>query len=105
MRAYILFTATGAVVVMTKKYSIRNSQVLKSLGAHGIGKFVAHRIPIELAKKRYASHFDTVIHDPRQATDLKILEDDGEKVFKMFKFSDIGPAIYHEPGKLVKARA
>ena len=56
--------------------------------AKGIEKFVAHEVPLELAQARYGGHFNTVERDLRQADDLRVLDFDGQRAFRLFRFAE-----------------
>ncbi|MFW5860892.1 MAG: hypothetical protein ACOCWZ_01470, partial [Spirochaetota bacterium] len=62
----------------------------------GISKFIAYEIPVEEAKQKYAGHFDVVIQDLHESDDLRILDYDGNRAFKMYSFSELGNPYLHE---------
>ncbi|MFC1671462.1 cytosolic protein, partial [Spirochaetota bacterium] len=64
--------------------------------AKGISKFIAYEVSIEEAKNRYGGHFDIVIRDLRETDDLRILDYDGSRAFKMFSFKELGEPFMHE---------
>ena len=95
-KAYLLFTGGGPLVILTSYDSVENPELIKKLSSKGINKFVAHELSLELAKKRYYGHFGIVCEDLRQTDDLRILDYNGHRAFGLFKFSELGPAIYKE---------
>lgn len=97
MKAYLLFTDTGPIVILTSYDSIRDPELVSRLEAKGVKKFVAHELPLSLVKERYETHFDMVINNPEETDALRILEYEGERAFKMFSFDELGSPIYHEP--------
>jgi len=97
MKAYFLFTAGGPLIILTSYESVTSPQLLARLAAKGIDKFVASEIPIELAMSRYSAHFDAVCRDLHESDDLRILDYNGQRAFKSFGFSELGPPVYHEP--------
>jgi len=99
MKAFLLFTATGAIVILTNCNSIKDPRLIKRLESKSINKFVAHKLPLADVKQLYESHYDTVINNPSETDELRILEYDGERVFNMFSFKILGPATYYEPVK------
>lgn len=97
MKTALLFTGTGPIVVATSFGSLEDPKVLESLKSKGIPKFLAYEVPAELVAQRFGGHFDAVMHDVHETDDLRILEDDGERAFNMFKFSELGQTpIVHE---------
>jgi hypothetical protein len=97
MKAFMLFTGSGPLVVLTSHASATDPGLLAKLQAKGIEKFVAHEVPLELARARYGGHFDAVERDLRQADDLRVLDFDGQRVFRLFRFTELGPPLAHEP--------
>jgi hypothetical protein len=71
--------------------------LLRKLSAKGIEKFLAYQIPITLAKQRYAAHFDVVSADLSETDDLRVLDFDGTRAFRLFRFHEMGSPIAHEP--------
>lgn len=56
-----------------------------------------HEIPLELARERYHGHFQHPEHDLHESDDLPVIDYNGERAFKLFKRSEFGPEILHEP--------
>ena len=71
--------------------------VIAMLSKKGIDKFIAYEIPIAVAEQRYGMDFSVVKGDLRETDDLRVLDEDGEHAFKLFRFDEIGPAIMYEP--------
>jgi hypothetical protein len=101
MKAYFMFTAGGPLVVLTSFDSIVNPDLLKKLTSKGIGKFIAHEVPVESAKAKYGMHFDIVLQDLHESDDFRILDYSGERAFKNFQLKELGPPIYFEEEGLI----
>lgn len=101
MKAYMLITGSGAIVILTSHDSILDAGLLKKLTSKGIEKFIAYEIPIGLAEKRYGAHFALVQGDVRETDDLRVLDYDGSRAFKLFRFGELGPPMLHEPSGMV----
>jgi hypothetical protein len=84
MNAFFLFTGGGSLVIMTSYSSVEDPALLRKLGAKGIEKFLAYQIPITLAKERYGTHFDIVSADLSESDDLRVLDFDGTRAFRLF---------------------
>ena len=97
MKAYLLMTGSGPIVVLTSHASMLDIAVMAMLSEKGIDKFIAYEIPIAVAEQRYGMHFSVVKGDLRETDDLRVLDEDGEHAFKLFRFDEIGPAIMYEP--------
>jgi hypothetical protein len=96
MKSYFLFTINGPIVVLTSYDSIVHPDLIQRISAKGINKFIAHEIPLELAKARYGMHFDTVCRNLHESDDLRVLDYSGERAYKTFKFKELGSPIYYE---------
>lgn len=101
MNAIMLLTGEGTLVILTSHPSPTDPALLAKLAGKGIEKFVAHEIPLELARERYAQHFDTVADDLREADDLRVLDYSGNRAFKLFSLRELGPVIECEDGQVV----
>ena len=97
MKVYFLFTGSGPLVIATSYSSIEEPALIAKLEAKGIAKFVAHEIPLEVAKERYHGHFQLAEVDLHETNDLRVIDYNGQRAFKLFKLSDFGPEILHEP--------
>ncbi|OGO21029.1 MAG: hypothetical protein A2144_11005 [Chloroflexi bacterium RBG_16_50_9] len=96
MKAYILFTVTGPLVVLTSYDSIDDPELLEKWKAKGLTKFIAYEVSLESAMVKYGKHFDIVCHDLRESDDLRVLDYSGERAFRNWSFKELGSAIYHE---------
>jgi hypothetical protein len=97
MKAFMLFTGSGPLVVLTSHDAITDPALLGKFAAKGIDKFIAHEIPLALARERYGGHFEVVLRDLHESDDLRILDYNGERAFRLFRLAEIGPPILHEP--------
>ncbi|HMB20159.1 MAG TPA: hypothetical protein VKQ10_03755 [Spirochaetota bacterium] len=96
MKAGLLLTGNGALIYLTSHESFMNEQLTRKFESKGISKFIAYEIPVGEAKQRYAAHFDVVIRDLHESDDLRILDYDGNRAFKMFSFGELGDPYLHE---------
>jgi len=97
MKSFLLMTGSGPLIILTSHDSIENSILLDKLLAKGIEKFIAYEVPFELAKQRYGGHFTIVANDLHETDDLRMLDYNGDRVFRLFSFSELGKAHIHEP--------
>lgn len=96
MNAFLLMTGSGPLVILTSHTSIEDRSLLAKLHAKGIYKFIAYRVPEELARERYGGHYHVVVNDLHETDDLRVLDYNGERAFQMFRFSELGEARTHE---------
>ncbi|NNG12727.1 MAG: hypothetical protein HKM88_05685 [Halobacteria archaeon] len=98
MKVFMLYTGSGPMVIQTSHENIEDLALLEKLGAKGVEKFIAFQIPYELAEQRYGGHFAVVKNDLGETDDLRVLDYNGERAFKLFRFDELGEEIRHEPG-------
>ncbi len=96
MKTYMLITGSGPIVVLTSHDSILDTTLIEKLAIKGIEKFMAYEIPTALAEKRYGAHYALVRGDLRETDDLRVLDYDGSRAFKLFRFGELGPPLLHE---------
>jgi hypothetical protein len=97
MKTFLLITGSSPLVILTSHGSIENSVLLEKLLSKGIDKFIAYEVPFDIARQRYGWHFNVVANDLHETDDLRILDYNGERAFKLFSFSELGDAHLHEP--------
>jgi hypothetical protein len=96
MKAGLIFTGTGPLVVLTSYESFTNPNFVEKLKAKGIKKFMGYEVPMELCKQRYGEHYPVVMQDLRQTDDLRVLDFDGHHIFLTFSFSEFGEKFEYE---------
>jgi hypothetical protein len=83
-------------MILTSHESIEDPVVLEKLGAKGIDKFLSYTVPYDLAAERYGGHFNVVANDLHETDDLRVLDYNGERAFRLFRFDELGPMVAHE---------
>lgn len=96
MKAGLIITGSGSLIYLTSHKEFMDQGLIKKFETKGISKFIAYEIPIEEAKKRYGNHFDVVVTDLKESDDLRILDYEGCRAFRMFSFKELGPPVMHE---------
>jgi hypothetical protein len=96
MKAAVVFTGSGPILILTTYASFGSSDFIEKLEAKGLNKFIAYEVPVELAKKKYGQHFDVIMKDVKQDDDLRVLDYNGHRVFHNFSFKDLGIPYQHE---------
>ena len=104
MKVIMLMTGGGPIVILTSYDAVTETGLLTKLETKGIDKFIAHEIPLELAKERYGTHFSVVTNDLHETDDLRVLDYNGDRAFKLFGFDELGPPIFYEAGQARPAR-
>ena len=96
MKAGIIFTGTGPILILTTYESFEDPKFVAKLYGKGIRKFIASEVPIEKAKTKYGNHFSVVMGDLNQTDDLRVLDYNGYNVFYNFTFEEMGQPVYIE---------
>jgi len=97
MKAAIVFTGSGPIVVMTTFESFVEPRFVEKMEAKGIKKFIAYEVDLDGLKAKYGKHFDIILGDLKQSNDLRVLDYNGHRIFSLFELRTLGSPIYHEP--------
>ncbi|ROR01840.1 hypothetical protein [Desulfosoma caldarium] len=97
MKAGIVFTGTGPILILTSYDSFEDPKFIEKVSAKGIKKFIARELPLEKVKEKYGHQFSVVLGDLHQTDDLRVLDYNGHNVFYNFSFKEMGDPIYYEP--------
>ena len=98
MKAGIIFTGTGPILILTTYESFDDPKLVAKLGAKGITKYIASELPLDRVKTTYGNHYQVVLEDLQQTDDLRVMDYNGHHVFYNFKFSEMGKPVYQEEG-------
>ncbi len=96
MKAVLLLTGGGSLVILTSHESLTSPALLEKLAVKGIHKFIAYEVPTDLARQRYGGHFDVVLRDLHESDDLRVLDYDGQRAFRLFRFDELPPPVMHD---------
>ena len=96
MKAGIIFTGTGPILILTTYGSFDDPKFVEKLARKGIMKFMAFELDPELVRQRYGHQFDAIVSDLRQSDDLRVLDYNGHNVFYNFSFNELGPPLMRE---------
>ena len=89
MQALMLFGGSGPVVILTSHESADDPALIDKLNAKGLDKFIAYQLPVELARERYGGHFEVVLRDLHESDDLRVLDFNGERAFRLFHLGEL----------------
>ena len=96
MNAFLLMAGSGPLLILTSHRSIEDKSLLDKLLAKGIDKFISYPVPDELARERYGGHYQVVVNDLHETDDLRVLDYNGERAFRLFRFDELGKPHTHE---------
>ena len=88
MKAGVLFTTTGPILILTSCASFRDPGLLHELEAKQITKFIAYEVDLAKVQGVYGIKYDMVLADLHQADVLRVLDFDGQNIFNRFALDD-----------------
>jgi hypothetical protein len=97
MKAGIIFTGTGPILILTTYESFNDPNLITKLAAKGIKKYIAVNLPLQEVMKKYGNQYNVIMGDLKQSDDLRVLDYNGYNVFHSFSFSEMGQPVYIEP--------
>lgn len=93
MKAGIIFTGTGPILILTSYDSFGDPKFVQKLQAKGIMKYIAYELDAEEVRRKYGAKYDSIMNDVMQEQDLRVLDYNGHNVFYNFSFADLGSPI------------
>ena len=96
MKAGMLFTDTGPIIILTRFSSLNDPVLVGRLAEKGIRKFVAFEVPEQEVREKYGNHFTVVMEDLQQTDELRILDEDGQHVFTKLSLQNLGNPVMIE---------
>ncbi len=104
MKAGIIITGSGSILILTSADSLENPDLVEALRLKGINKYIAFEVPENLVKTQYGQHFPIVLADRTQKDVLRVVDVDGQRIFRNFDLMDMsGPICHQETISLKKA--
>ena len=99
MKVAVLITGSGPLVIVTSHTSFSDPALIEKLRAKGIEKFIAYEVPLALAQERYGGHFQVAMQDLHESDDLRVLDFNGERAFRLFRLQEFGAPVMFERGE------
>lgn len=93
MRAYIVFSGTGPILILTTFPALTDERLVEKLRHKGIAKFIAYEVPVGEVQRIYGVPFEVIASDLEQAEDVRVLDFNGHHIFSRFSFSQLGDPI------------
>jgi len=104
MKACIIFTGSGSILALTSVDNFEHPDFVEALKEKGIDKYILFEVPEDLVKSRYGQHYFVAIADLKQSDILRIVDVDGQRIFRNFDLRSLnGPICHEEPSILEKA--
>lgn len=95
MKAYIVFSGTGPILILTTYPKLENPDLVEKLRHKGIHKFIAYEVPLETVRRIYGVPFEVIATDLEKTKDLRVLDFNGHHIFSRFSLAELGEPIKH----------
>jgi len=96
MRAYLVFTGSGPILVLATYPALTDARLLEKLRYKGIDKFIAYEVDLEAVRARYPQSFENVARDLEAEEDLRVLDFNGHQIMANFSLQELGEPIKFE---------
>jgi hypothetical protein len=96
MKAVIVFTGTGPILILTSYPSIEDTNFVNKLKAKGIRKFISFEVPVDQCKGLYGYNYHDIVEDLQKTNDMRVLDFDGHHIFNNFSLKKMGPPFIYE---------
>ena len=96
MRAYIVFSGTGPILILTTYSELENPGLVAKLRHKGIIKFIAYEVPVDSLHRRYGVPFEVVASDLERGQAMRVLDFNGPHILDTFRLSELGSPIPYE---------
>ena len=93
MKAYIVFSGTGPILILTTYPELQSPALLGKLKHKGIDKFIAYEVPVETVRRIYGVPFEVIATDLETTEDLRVLDFNGHHIFSRFSLTELGEPI------------
>ncbi len=96
MKAGVIFTGSGPILILTTYSTLDGPELANKLSQKGIKKYMAFEVDPDLCRKRYGQHYEVILNDVQQQDDLRVLDYNGHNVFYLFSFKELGQPQFKE---------
>lgn len=98
MKAVIVFSGSGPLLILTSYPSIDHPEFIAKLEGKGIRKFIAWEVGTERCREIYGYGFRDIVADLQHEDDLRVLDFDGHRIFLNFSLRELRDPFIHEAG-------
>ncbi len=91
-RAYLLFTGSGPILVLSSYSELTDTRLLEKLRFKGIEKFMAYEVDLQAVEDRYSESFSAIAPDLQAFEDVRVLDFNGHQIMANFALDELGEA-------------
>lgn len=96
MNAYLVFSGSGPILLLSSYATLEDPRLLARLRAKGIEKFLAYEVSLDAVRARYGESFAAVAQDLADRADARVLDSNGHQILNNFSLRELGAPIPHE---------
>ena len=93
MRAYLIFTGTGPILVLSTYPKLTDERQVSKLRYKGIDKFIAYSVDLDAVADRYGEAYENVAADLQGEEDIRVLDFNGHQIMANFSVEALGDPI------------
>jgi hypothetical protein len=93
IRAYLFFTGTGPILVLSTYPDLADQRLIDKLRYKGIDKFIAYEVELEAVRQRYPQSYPSIASDLEGEEDLRVLDFNGHQIMANFSLGELGEPI------------
>jgi hypothetical protein len=95
MKAYIVFSGTGPILILTTYSELEDPHLVGKLKHKGMSKFIGYEVPVNTVRRIYGVPFEVIAKDLEKTEDLRVLDFNGHHIFSRFSLDELGEPIKH----------
>lgn len=100
MIAFLVFTDSQPILVVASRAAVSSGRLADVLADKGVGKFIAHKVPLDDLRNEYGVAFEIIESDIRKGAPIRVLDSSGTRAFTKVHFSDLEHPIRHDPASV-----
>ncbi|MDX1631806.1 MAG: hypothetical protein R3234_08085 [Thermoanaerobaculia bacterium] len=93
LRAYLIFTGTGPILVLSTYPKLTDERLVSKLRYKGIDKFIAYQVDRDAVEARYPEAYENIVQDLQGTEDIRVLDFNGHQIMANFSLDELGDPI------------
>ncbi|HKH48179.1 MAG TPA: hypothetical protein VKM72_26265 [Thermoanaerobaculia bacterium] len=94
IRAYLIFTGSGPILILSTYPSLTDERLVDKLRYKGIDKFIAYEVRLDAVRQRYENSFESIAQDLEESPDdIRVLDFNGHQIMANFSLQALGEPI------------
>jgi hypothetical protein len=93
MRAFLVYTGNGPILILTTYPALADPRLLDKLRYKGIIKFIGYEVALPVVRERYEHSFANIAADLQAVEDVRVLDFNGHQIMANFSLAELGEPI------------